>query len=61
MLGHANLAQTSTYLNATTRGLHDSMRRFGTTTLHGLAPKPSVDNPRSVQQEVSDEAQPTVN
>jgi integrase len=28
MLGHANLAQTSTYLNATRVGLHDSMRRF---------------------------------
>jgi len=28
MLGHANLAQTSTYLNATRIGLHESMRRF---------------------------------
>jgi integrase len=28
MLGHANVSQTSTYLNATTIGLHDSMRRF---------------------------------
>ena len=28
MLGHANLSQTSTYLNATRIGLHDSMRRF---------------------------------
>jgi integrase len=30
MLGHSNIAQTSTYLNATRAGLHDSMRRFGT-------------------------------
>ena len=28
MLGHVNLSQTSTYLNATRIGLHDSMRRF---------------------------------
>jgi integrase len=28
MLGHANLSQTSTYLNATRVGLHESMRRF---------------------------------
>lgn len=26
MLGHANIAQTSTYLNATLAGLHASMR-----------------------------------
>ncbi|MGQ0735563.1 MAG: tyrosine-type recombinase/integrase [Acidobacteriota bacterium] len=26
MLGHASLQQTSTYLNATLRGLHESMR-----------------------------------
>ena len=28
MLGHANLSQTDTYLNAGRMGLHDSMRRF---------------------------------
>lgn len=28
MLGHANVSQTSTYLNATRIGLQDSMRRF---------------------------------
>lgn len=28
MLGHASLQQTSTYLNATLRGLHASMRQF---------------------------------
>lgn len=28
MLGHASLQQTSTYLNATLRGLHESMRSF---------------------------------
>ena len=28
MLGHASLQQTSTYLNTTLRGLHDSMRNL---------------------------------
>jgi hypothetical protein len=28
MLGHASLEQTSTYLNATLRGMHRSMRAF---------------------------------
>ena len=31
MLGHADLKQTSTYLNVTQTGLQESMRRFGTT------------------------------
>ena len=28
MLGHVDLKQTGTYLNATAKGLEDSMRRF---------------------------------
>jgi hypothetical protein len=28
MLGHANLSQTSTYLNATVKGIEDSMRKL---------------------------------
>ena len=31
MLGHADVKQTATYLNAERVGLHDSMKRFGTT------------------------------
>lgn len=37
MLGHANLSQTSTYLNAQATGLQDSMRRFGTAPLQTVA------------------------
>lgn len=37
MLGHANLSQTSTYLNATRTGLQDSMRRFGGASLQSVA------------------------
>ena len=36
MLGHADLKQTSTYLNVTRTGLRDSMRRFGTTVAEDL-------------------------
>jgi hypothetical protein len=28
MLGHANISQTDTYLNAASMGLHESMRRY---------------------------------
>ena len=28
MLGHASLQQTNTYLNLTTQGLHESMRKL---------------------------------
>lgn len=30
MLGHADVKQTATYLNAERVGLHESMKRFGT-------------------------------
>ena len=43
MLGHANLSQTSTYLNATKTGLHHSMKR-----LEEFAPgcNPVANNPQ---------------
>jgi integrase len=48
MLGHANISQTSTYLNAEVTGLQDSMRRFGTQPLHAVAPDVSGEfSPRS--------------
>jgi hypothetical protein len=37
MLGHANLSQTSTYLNAGKMGLHDSMKRFEGTGCNPVA------------------------
>lgn len=37
MLGHANLSQTSTYLNLTENSSQDSMARFGTAPLHVVA------------------------
>jgi integrase len=45
MLGHADLKQTSTYLNVTRVGLQDSMRRFGTEPLHAVAPEAVEEHP----------------
>jgi integrase len=39
MLGHANIAQTSTYLNVQKTGLQESMRRFAGERLHSFAPE----------------------
>ena len=45
MLGHADLKQTSTYLNVTQVGLQDSMRRFGTQPLQAVASEPESEHP----------------
>ena len=37
MLGHADAKTTSIYINTTLSQLHDSMRRFGTQSLHTVA------------------------
>jgi integrase len=47
MLGHANLQQTSTYLNATLRGMHRSMRTFERTRTQVTPIEPVTANPRS--------------
>ena len=39
MLGHANIAQTSTYLNATKVGLQDAMRRLDASRCNPVASK----------------------
>jgi integrase len=36
-LGHANISQTSTYLNVEARGLEESMRRFDSPALQSVA------------------------
>ena len=37
MLGHADAKTTSIYINTTLSQLHDSIRRFGTQSLHTVA------------------------
>lgn len=62
MLGHANLATTSIYLNVTKTGLADSMKRFGSGSgLHDLAQDASTENPPPVQEPSPAAEQVTVN
>lgn len=52
MLGHASLQQTSTYLNATLRGLHDSMRSLEElrAACNPVASEPGID-PRPARKQ----------
>ena len=52
MLGHANVSQTSTYLNATRIGLQESMRRFESPRAHPLTstPKEQDNAPRTPEE-----------
>ena len=62
MLGHADVKQTATYLNAERVGLHDSMKRFGTTPPWqsvAIAPVGEQQSPR--HDEASKAPQPTIN
>jgi site-specific recombinase XerD len=45
MLGHADLKQTSTYLNVTQVGFQDSMRQFSTQLLHSVARDHESEHP----------------
>jgi integrase len=66
MLGHASLEQTSTYLNVTRAGLHDSMRRYehgeregirGTSVAHGAA----IEHPPVSHAATGQHEEPTLN
>jgi integrase len=59
MLGHANLSQTSTYLNVAKTGLQDSMKRFGTMPLHPVAQTP-VGELSSASNDKSEKGSATV-
>ena len=39
MLGHANVSQTDTYLNAARMGLHESMQRYDAARCNPVAKK----------------------
>jgi integrase len=54
MLGHANLSQTSTYLNAERLGLQDSMRRFEKAPgCNPVAIEAPIDHRRSCNEETT--------
>lgn len=61
MLGHADLKQTSTYLNATVKGLEDSMRRFDEARglLQSVAQTPAMEH-RPDSHDETPTATPTV-
>jgi integrase len=63
MLGHANLSQTSTYLNATKTGLHDSMKRFEEFApgCNPVAINPQIDPSRDCNDEASAAGKLSVN
>jgi integrase len=45
VLGHENLSQTSTYLNATRLGVHESMRRFDDARCKSVAQNTGTEHP----------------
>jgi len=50
MLGHADVKTTSTYLNITRQGLHESMKRFGMPTWPDVAQNTGTEPLPPVQQ-----------
>jgi integrase len=61
MLGHANLSQTSTYLNATKIGLKESMRRHDAVGCNPIANATAIEQPPLVQPEPPEEPKVVVN
>jgi integrase len=63
MHGHANLSQTSTYLNATRIGLHESMRRFDDLSAgcNPVASNPAIEHPPVRNDEHGSDAKLLVN
>jgi len=60
-VGHADLKQTSTYLNVTRVGLQESMRRFGTEPLHSVASEPEIGHPATGNDTPESEQKTSVN
>jgi site-specific recombinase XerC len=61
MLGHANIAQTSTYLNATRVGLQDAMRRLVASRCTSLADESETDRAPLRNEQAMKEAQGLIN
>ena len=61
MLGHANVSQTSTYLNATKVGLQESMRRFDEGRCKNVASEQPTDPPPTRNGDQESVAKPLVN
>ena len=61
MLGHANIAQTSTYLNATRVGLQDAMRRLDASRCKPVASDASIEQAPSRNEQSENTTQGLVN
>lgn len=61
MLGHANIAQTSTYLNATKVGLQDAMRRLDASRCKPVASEGDTDPAPLRNEDAGEVRQPLVN
>jgi integrase len=61
MLGHANIAQTSTYLNATKVGLQDAMRRLDASRCNPVAKTAETDRPPVRNEGEAESARQLVN
>jgi len=61
MLGHANIAQTSTYLNATKVGLQEAMQRLDASRCNSVAKEGAKRAGASVQREAPEAAHRLVN
>lgn len=62
MLGHLDAKQTATYLNAERVGLHDSMKRFGTTpSWQSVAKAAPIEQQPDCHEQTASEPQPTIN
>jgi len=61
MLGHANISQTSTYLNATRIGLQDSMRRLDDSRCKLVANEATAERAPHCNEDTENAPQPLVN
>ena len=61
ILGYENLSQTSTYVNATRIGLHESMRRFDDARCKPVANPATTEHPPVCNADASTEANSRLN
>jgi len=61
MLGHANLSQTSTYLNAGPMGLQDSMQRFDPSRCNPVATDAKQEPPLDCNEEPQETPKSLIN
>ena len=61
MLGHSNVSQTSTYLNAGRMGLQEAMKRIDASRCNPVAIRPSSEPPTDCNEATGENAKHLVN